>query len=525
MAKQYLDHPQLKSKCSFPVPSKTSFRDGKRSQDAILGFEYCEALTAEHAAVLRCRVYRLDPPIDMKKIGETSTTIDIWEGPLPFKAEEYETAFYHRHGAGSYKVIVEEQGLSGRVCDIWFTLPDREGFPPKIDDRTLCVDKPTAKDYIDWRFRRGDPVAGSEPAPNEGDDFFMEGSSGKPNPNSNATAAVLVQGFLGLADKQIDNAQKDADRAKDEAARLREQTQPNGSNPAQHAVNGAIDLAMSSASKVVDSVMSHAGARYDPPDPVKVATEILNILPKPDNTALTALMGSLDQANARLAAMQDNQIAALRADLNAMRNQPSTALTTQKSVGEQLLEMKTNAELLGYSRNGGTSNAAPAKSIMEEWGPIIQMGMTILGPLMQAITIKLTGSANGAPPIANGQQPQQPTQQAPPQQQPPPDPPGIQFLKRIEPIFMGHLVSPDSNGFTFANQIVTEGTGIETVAGRSNYNWIKQHFGFKPGSNQCGLDPLIRSYEPMWRVIEQNLPKYQLFLSEFLNYDEQVAPN
>jgi hypothetical protein len=223
--------------------------------------------------------------------------------------------------------------------------------------------------------------------------------------------------------------------------------------------------------------------------------------------------------------LQQNQ--ELRQEISQMRNGQSTALAPQKSVGEQLLEMKTNAELLGYSRNGGGgSNAAPAKPFMEEYGPIIQMGMTIFAPLVQAIVVKLTGTANGAPPIANGQQPQQPIQQAPPQQPPPPpDPPGIQFLKRIEPMFMGHLVSPDSNGFTFANQIVTEGTGIETVAGRSNYNWIKQHFGFKPGSNQCGLDPLIRSYEPMWRVIEQNLPKYQLFLSEFLNYDEQVAPN
>src|SRR5271165_7659559 len=520
MAKQYLDHPQLKSKCSFPVPAKTSFRDGKRSQDAVLGFEYCESLTPELAAIMSCRIYRLDPPIDMKKIGETSTTIDIWEGPLTFKAEEYETAFYHKYGAGAYKVIVEEQGLSGRVCDIWFTLTDREGYPPKIDDRTLCFDKPAAKDYIDWRFRRGEPVQGIEPENNKGEDelFMEQGKAG-----SGSAVAAVVDGFTNLATTLVSDAKAEAREAKLEAKEARETR--TASTPTTDTVTHAAAEGIKLMGDVTREVMKNSNA----PDPVEMFKSFAALMPPPPdptpmfNTILTVVQ----ESNKTMMQMVMNQNSELKNELNSLRNS-STALATQpKSATDQLREIRDNAELLGYTRNGAAerASATPAKSVFEEWGPIIQMGLQIFSPLLNALTVKLAGT-NGAPNPAQPGVTQPGAAPNPQPQAPPPDSPQartLAFLKSIEPSFMSHLMTPDCNGFTFAAHVLSGGTGgMETVQGRASYNWIKTNYGFRP-DRTCGLDALIRTYEPIWNTIEKDLPKYQKFLSEFLNYDEQVG--
>ena len=512
MAKQYLDHPQLKSKCSFPVPEKASFRDGKRSQDAIVGFEYCEALSPELAAIMRCRVYRLDPPIDMKKIGETATTIDIWEGPLTFKAAEYETEFYHKYGAGAYKVIVEEQGLSGRVCDIWFTLTDREGYPPKIDDRTLCLDKPGAKDYIDWRFRRGEPVAGTEMETGKGEDDFMTTT-----PNGSTTAAAVVTGVIDVLKDTVNHAREDAKEEK--LQRL--QVEANATQKP-----GSPDIVTQSAAegiRLISDVSREMMKNSNAPDPVEMFKAFSSLIPPPPDPApmFNMLMSVMKESNERIASMQSSQIENLRNELNSIRSS-STALATQqpKSVSDQLREMKESAELLGYSRTGDRASAAPAKSTFEEWGPIIQMGLQIFSPLLGALTAKLAG-VNGAPSVAGP-----PLNGVPnPPQAPPPEPenPQLRFLKTIEPSFMSHLMTPDCNGFTFAAHVLSAGTGgMETVQGRASYNWIKQNYGTRP-DRTVGLDALIRTYEPMWNLIEKDLPKYQKFLTEFFNYDEQVG--
>jgi hypothetical protein len=505
----------IKGKSALPLPAKPTFKENERTKDGVKFFQYWENLTPELAQMARVRVYRMKPPIDLTKIGERVKSVQVWEGPIPFKAEDYEKEFYEASwaGGGDYRCAIEEIGLSGVVCEVFFSLPDWDTYPPKIADGSLMLESNGGKEYVAWRARRGEPVPGVQEEKDQAEDqLFME--SGK------SGVAAVVDGFTNLATTLVTEAKTEAREAKQEAKEARERT----ITP----TTDVTTLAVAEGIRLISDVAREQSKNSHAPDAVEMFKAVVGLMPPAPDPApmFNTILGVVQESNKTMMSMVLQQNQELRQEISQMRNGQSTALAPQKSVGEQLLEMKTNAELLGYSRTGGSSSAAPAKSVMEEWGPIIQMAMTIVAPLMQAITIKLTGTANGAPPIANGQQPQQPIQQAPPQQPPPPpDPPGIQFLKRIEPMFMGHLVSPDSNGFTFANQIVTEGTGIETVAGRSNYNWIKQHFGFKPGSNQCGLDPLIRSYEPMWRVIEQNLPKYQLFLSEFLNYDEQVAPN
>lgn len=521
MAKKYLS---IKAKSLLPLPAKPTFKQNEKMKEGVKFFQYWENLTPEVAQLARVRVYRMKPPIDLTKIGERVKSIQVWEGPIPFGSETYEKFFYEANwaGGGDYRCAIEEIGLSGNACEVFFSLTDWDTYPPKVADASLMTESNAGQEYVKWRARRGEPIQGAEPEPPTGEDDFMELGNGTGKAAPASTAAVLVGGLVDMAQSQIQVAQDDAKRAKDEAREAREHSaaSPGVASPAAAAMNGAIDLALSSASKVVDSVMAHAGARYDPPDPLNMAKGLLELIPKPDTTMVTLLMQSLESANQRVAQMQNDQLMAVRAELTAIRSAPQTAVA--KSAIDQLREARESAELLGYTRGADSAPAAPAKSVMEEWGPIIQMGLQIVTPLIGLLTQKLQSGA----PTANPQPTATVTQQPQPQQ-PPPDTPQsrqIAFLKRIEGPFMAHLLSPDTDGFTFANHVLTSGNGgsMETQDGRAMYREIKTNLGLR-ADNTCGLDQLIRTYEPMWNRIEGDLKGYQKFLTEFFNYDEQAG--
>jgi hypothetical protein len=515
VAKKYLSDDQLKSKCSFPVPDKGSFRDGKRGQDAILGWEYLEKLAPELAAVARCRVYRLHPKIDMRLIGKSTTDIDVWEGPIKFPSDEYEKHFYHTFGAGAYKVIIEEQGLSGVVCDIWFTLPDTESYPPKIDDRTLLIDAPENKDYLDWRARRGDPVGGKEEKPEpekpKEDDFMELGTPASP-------AAMLVGGLVDMAKEQVNQAKNDAREA-------REQIRGNG------AADPITTVAATAAIGMVQEASRELMKNSNAPNPVELVRTIVDMMPKPvpppDNAPMfNAMMAMQADSSKTMLQMVLNQNAELKQELVQIRQ---SAMVAPVDPFAKLKEIKDYAELMGFSRTNGASHepAAPAKSSFEEWGPIIQMAIGVFGPVLTAITQKLAGppAAPTAPPDYSQQPPQ--VQQPPPP--PPMDPNSPQarqmgLLRMIEKAFIGHLFDANCDGYTFAQWMISGGTGaVEDTNGRALYRDIKANLGMMPDKT-CGLDKVIQQYpEIIWNTVKSDKPSYYKFLTEFFNYDEQMA--
>ena len=523
MAKRFLSDGQLKSKCSFPLPAKTSFRDGKRSQDAILGWEYLEALSAELAAIARCRVYRLDPPVDMRLIGKSTTDIEVWEGPIKFPSGEYERYFYHTFGAGSYKVIVEEQGLSGVVCDIWFTLPDRDGYPPKIDDRTLQVDHPAAKNYIDWRALRGDPVIGTkeEPQENGGDDFFMD----EKKPGTAGTAQTLVEGLLDLSKSQIGRAEKEAEAAKLEVKEAREK----GSNDSSP---GVMAQAASAAIGIVQETAKEAMKNSHAPDPVEMIKAIIEFIPKPapppDNAPMfNAMMSMQQESNKTILTMVMNQNSELKQELAAMRS-PQNVVAPIDPLAK-IKEIKEYAELLGWKSGAGSS--APAEpelnpaQFMEKWGPLITMGMTMLNPIIARL-FPLPAAPAQVQPVQQYEQPQPAVVQQP--QQPPPDPNSqeaikLRLLQFLEKPFLAHFQDADLDGFTFAQWVISDGTmGAPTTKGRGLYMDIKTNLGMRPDGGST-LDDMIKGFPPIWDIAKNTQPQYRKFLAEFFHYDEMQA--
>lgn len=511
MAKTYLSIP-AKSKCSLPLPDQTSFKDNDRRKDAIKFFEYWQNMPEDLKAITKVRVYRVKPPVDLKKIGLRVKSLEIWQGAIPFVPEDYEKQFYHKFGGGDYRCSLEEIGLGGgEVCEALFSLPDWETYPPKVADGSLLTETNAGQEYIQWRARRGDPVGGIKPESEtaEGEDFMEVGKSTSP-------VAAMVDGFTNLATTLVSDAKAEARDARielKEAAAARTAAVPT-TDTVTHAAAEGIKL----MGDVTREVMKNSNA----PDPVEMFKSFAALMPPPPDPSpmFNTILTVVQESNKTMLQMVMNQNSELKSEILTLRNSNTAVAVQSKSAADQLREIRDNAEMLGYTRNGNGASATPAKSTFEEWGPIIQMGLQIFSPLLNALTMKLAG--NGGMP---GQAPQ-PGAAAPapnPQPAPPPDNPLLRFLKGFEPTFMSHLQTIDCNGFTLASQVLSGGTGgMETIPGRANYNWIKTNLGFRP-DRTCGLDALIRTYEPMWNIIEKDLPKYQMFLSQFLNYDDQVG--
>lgn len=512
MARKYHS---IKGKSVLPLPSRPTFKQNEKMKEGVKFFEYWQDLSPELAQLARVRVYRMKPPIDLTKIGQKVKSIQVWEGAIPFKADEYEKEFYEATwaGGGDYRCAIEEIGLSGVACEVFFSLSDWDTYPPKVPDAALMVESNAGKEYVAWRARRGEPVVGVDLETERGEEDFMTTGPG----GNTTTAAAVVTGVIDVLKDTVNHAREDA---KDEKLQ-RLQAEAKTDKPSSGI--DSVTLAASEGIRLMGDVTREAMKNSNAPDPVEMFKSFAALIPPPPDPApmFNMLMSVMKESNERIASMQSSQIENLRNELNSIRSS-STALATQqpKSVSDQLREMKESAELLGYSRTGDRASAAPAKSTFEEWGPIIQMGLQIFSPLLGALTAKLSG-VNGTPSVAspplNGV-PNPP--QAPPLE---PENPQLRFLKTIEPSFMSHLMTPDCNGFTFAAHVLSAGTGgMETVQGRASYNWIKQNYGTRP-DRTVGLDALIRTYEPMWNLIEKDLPKYQKFLTEFFNYDEQVG--
>jgi len=519
LAKKYLS---IKGRSALPLPARPTFKQNERTKEGVKFFEYWQDLSPELGEMARVRVYRMKPPIDLTKIGEKVKSIQVWEGPIPFKADDYEKEFYEASwaGGGDYRCAIEEIGLSGVVCEVFFSLSDWDRYPPKVPDAALMLESNGGKEYVAWRARRGDPVLNAEPEKTQEDDFMEVGGSGV----KQGTATVLVEGLLNMADKQINVAQDDAKRAKDEVARL--QSQPAGTNPAQNAVNGAIDLALQSAGKVVDSVMNHAGARYDPPDPIGMVTKIMDMMPKPvDQTPM--ILGLIQESNKTVLQMVLNQNQELKQEVLAMRTAQLAPATNghTKSFDEELESFSRKAEALGYKRGEAGASAESKEDMVK----MIVQNMPMINAAIAGIAqilIPIFRGPQSAP--AAAPQPMQETAvvtqpAAPPQPDPnSPEARTLRFLHDLEGPFLAHLLSPEYNGYTLALHILTSGKGgsMETPDGRAQYAQIKTQLG-KQSDGSIALDKLIRSYPPIWNRAQSNAPAYAKFLAEFLSYDEQ----
>jgi hypothetical protein len=517
MAKKYLS---IKSKCSFPLPDRPSFRDNSSGRNAINGFKYWESLPEEAAAIVRCRVYRLYPQIDLRKIADRAnapTSIEIWEGKIPFAADEYEKEFYHRFGAGDFKVSLEEQGVSGMVCDIWFSLTDMDTYPPKIDDRTLLIDSNRAQDYIKWRARRGEPIGGlPEPEKPKEEEGFMElGTPASP-------AAMLVGGLVDMAKEQVAQSKNEAREAREQA-----RATPDNPNLTMTAANESIKLIADTSREM----MKNSGT----PDPINLFKAIVEVMPKAPDTApmFNTILSVVQESNKSMMQLVLNQNTELKNEIVQMRQHTPTAALAVVDPMAKFKEFRDMAEMLGWSRGGSNGvDHAPAKTsaeTMAEWMPIIQMGLGILTPLVQALTSKLAPAQPTQPdPAAGGIiQPTNLQAQQPAAPQPDPNSPQakqLAFLRHIEAAFLTHLLNPDNDGFTFAQWIISGGTGAgESMDGRALYADIKSNMGLRPDGT-CGLDGLIQTYAPIWDRAKSDRKSYMKFLTEFFNYDQQGEP-
>jgi hypothetical protein len=258
-------------------------------------------------------------------------------------------------------------------------------------------------------------------------------------------------------------------------------------------------------------------------------------MPKAPDTApmFNTILSVVQESNKSMMQLVLNQNTELKNEIVQMRQQTPTAALAVVDPMAKFKEFRDMAEMLGWSRGGSNGvDHAPAKTsaeTMAEWMPIIQMGLGILTPLVQALTSKLAPAQPTQPdPAAGGiiqptnLQAQQP---APPQPDPnSPQAKQLAFLRHIEAAFLTHLLNPDNDGFTFAQWIISGGTGAgESMDGRALYADIKSNMGIR-ADGSCGLDALIQTYAPIWDRAKSDRKSYMKFLTEFFNYDSQGEP-
>jgi hypothetical protein len=522
LAKKYLS---IKGKCALPLPSRPTFKQNEKMKEGVKFFEYWQDLNPELAEMARVRVYRMKPPIDLTKIGQKVKSIQVWEGPIPFKADDYEKQFYEAAwaGGGDYRCAIEEIGLSGVVCEVFFSLSDWDTYPPKVPDAALMLESNGGKEYVAWRARRGDPVAGVEEEKPQGEDeLFMEPAK---NGSGSAVAAV-VDGFTNLATTLVTDAKQEARDARQEAKEARAAAPVNGEP-------STLTVAATESIRLISDVAREQSKNSHAPDAVEMFKSIAALIPPPPPPPdpmpqFNMIMGIMKESNERIAQMQQQQIESLRTELTSLRSGSVPAANGHsKSFTDELEEFSRKAEVLGYKRGDG----APAADSKEDLMKMIVQNMPM-------ITAALTAAANIIAPIFRGPQPnpapqpaapmQQPeqamVQPAPPPPQPDPNSPQarqLAFLQDLEKPFLAHLLSPEYNGFTLALHILTQGAGgsIETIDGRAKYNEIKTHIG-KQADGSIPLDRMIRQYPPIWNRAQSNQPAYGKFLAEFLSYDE-----
>jgi hypothetical protein len=321
----------------------------------------------------------------------------------------------------------------------------------------------------------------------------------------------------------VDVMQDQVKQAKDEAKEAREYNR-NGSDPITTTAAAAAIGMVQEASR---ELMKNSNA----PNPVELVRTIVELMPKPapppDNAPMFQTMLAMQQESSKtMLTMVLGQNDELKREIMSVRNASLVPVDPMA----KLKEIKDYAELMGFSRNTSVVHepAAPAKSSFEEWGPIVNMALGIFGPVLAALAQKLTGPPTPPPAQPDYSQPppavaQQP---APP---PPMDPNSPQarqmgLLNMIQKAFLTHLFDTNCDGFTFAQWMISGGTGAgESIEGRALYRDIKANMGILPDKS-CGLDKVIQQYpEIIWNTVKSDKPSYYKFLTEFFNYDEQMA--
>lgn len=531
---------------TFPKPEQIKIP----SNMAHKFFVYWKNLNEEQLPRATVKIYRKLPVIDRKLSNPKNTqVIEEINGPCPF-SKEWKDEFLHRFGTGKYKILMNEAGVSGAILmTIFKTEWDLDNYPPRLDIRELVRDDPDNKSYIDGLRARGVRLPG--------DPDYKEEKKDEDDSVDIKAVESLTETVRDLTDKTIAMAERQSTRAQ------QQQTANNApqANIEAESVTKAMDLvhrAGETAMGMIDKATAQiTGATSKGADPIQMLTTVMGIvkeaIPKPDNT-LANTVSELQTEMRNMQAQHFTQMLELikekQAD-NAVAVAPEQRKTFIEELREKAEEKRLMEELYGKKddSDGGRrrrrddddeddAEDKPEKGLLgflnNTLPTILASGATIL--TMGANIWYNARAGQGAPvqPPPNTNPTQTPgnvVQMPQPQSNTPQLPPGSDavgwkpnpadpnygahmFLAQIEPAFLAHFYGGETDGYSFAEFLLSGLTGgNETQDGRRAYMQIKE----------AGRDQLIttlQTYPPIWERVKATQMRLVKFIDEFLGYDE-----
>jgi hypothetical protein len=549
-------------KTQFPAPKFSQVRDTDRGLNSHKFFTYWLELGQlpltngqpgeKMVDVAEVRVYRCWPVIDLYVIepGRRNIVFDFIHGACPFKdPHAYPEYFLKHYGAGDWKVIILESGVSAPIMQAVFRARGMEGasedldtYPPKLDYRSLKkVDENTS--YINWRSRNNLPLPWDQNEDVEGVGEMAMGLSSAPQTGTSMLGEAfrtVADSNARLTDKAIDASERLVD-AKLEAIRSDKVEEPSA---IAMATTESIKLMSDSARAVMGMVTEHSGKQYDP---VQMLNATAAIFEKRggDHDGLDKILSMVQNSNDRVIGMYAKQ-AEFMEKLVLARNGdgsygPESAPEKPRSLTDQITEFRMMAETMGWQKPGSSNgNAVAAAAVAaagpekpswfnENTAPIVMMGVQTVFVLVANIVhnwaaVKFQVGAPQKPEealqkaqttmrdmqaAANGEAPE-PVAADPAAQ----ERAGWQnFIEEFTGPFINHLFTEGCNGYSLAMFLQSDGTmAAMTPNGRKNYLALKTRLGPQ------GFEALCRGHQPLWSKCGGH-PHVRRFIKEFMDFD------
>ncbi len=516
-------------KTQFPTPKFREFRDNGPRKNAIEFFLYWKRIDGSLHDFIEVRVYQLWPVCDFKITEPDRRTVEkeIIGGTCPFEPEQYREKFMELFGSGEWHLVLNEKGVAGAVTECWFSAIDLERYPPKVDLRCVLPGVHANKEYI--RFLRSQNVQLPWELPED-----VEAKKKEQEEEMATTDALqtMADSNAKLAEKNMDLAERVASANKTDKPAAPE------SSPADRASDAALDIMTHATNSVVDMVTKHSGTQYDPIQMIETVMKFAKP-ERPEGESdsirmMSMFLGNMKESNEKMLTMQREQFDFMKSVTLGRQDGSTAVAVAPKGFVEQLREYKEISDLLGMSRGRRDREepepAAPSKSwgvsLMENIGPIIS-GITTIGAIAANIVynFKLKPGEQAQAPAQAMQQAQQATPQATPmpgaQQQPTPEQMAQAWAQvmdqQIKPPLLAHLFGNGTNGYTFAEFVISDGTMAgPKERGRKFYMTLKEQL--KPE----GFMMLVRGNAGIWSQVSTIPEQFTKFMEEFFSYDEWV---
>lgn len=520
--------PKNSGKTTFPSPTGGAVQ--KKFENLIT---YWQGLTPNMCSRARVHVYRKWPVIDRVLSGEKNQSIHVYQedpalgtkGSCPFTVETWKQQLLHEFGSGDYKFILNELGVSGAIAICDYVSVRDTMFPPKLNYVELVKGDKLNADYIQGLRERGIKLPGDPEYVSEKD---------KQEKVEMAQAEVierLTDKLVSMADrpqpvqvapktldesasaKVIDMVTKNADRMIEQATSLHTKQQ----DPVQM---------LDALSNVVSKMIPHK----DGADPMVALLLEQTRLQREENAQLQREMRDREERRAEEEAQRREREEERRMKEEERRDAERKALADlakPKTLLEQLKEQHEVNELLGIKKGkrgtddeeeGGEKKEGIAEMILKNM-PLIVSGVTTLASLGANVFYNARLPQGEAPkpvptePVQQVQQQVQalvsgttPEAQTATQQQ---QQEFQAFMQMIEKPLLSHFFSPDLNGYSFAQYIISS----DLASGPMIYMQMKAG-----GKEQLLMG--LQSYPPIWMRIGSMTEALNTFIDEFLNYEQ-----